>query len=70
MAGKGMCPKGQTKRAYSSEDAAIHAALKYSGKRGTPLRVYHHKECGHWHLTSKPAWGFDKHTRGAATAWR
>ena len=42
------------KNAYRSERAAIGSALRCSGKRGTPLRVYYDRSCGCYHLTSKP----------------
>lgn len=42
----------QNKKCYPTQKAAISAALSYSKKRGTPLRVYRHHECKSWHLTS------------------
>ena len=43
------------KKIYPSSRAAISAALRYSRRRGTPLRVYFQSGCG-FHLTSKKKW--------------
>lgn len=43
------------KKIYPSSGAAISAALRYSRKRGTPLRYYYQPGCG-FHLTSKKKW--------------
>lgn len=43
--------KTQGKQVYPTQRAAIRAALSYSRKRGTPLRVYRHGACGGFHLT-------------------
>lgn len=43
----------QSKKMYPSQMSAIRAAISYSKKRGTPLRVYRHS-CGAWHLSKKP----------------
>lgn len=40
------------KKAYPNERTAIRFALRYSYKRGVPLRVYR-APCGSLHLTSK-----------------
>ena len=47
-----LCPH-QHKICYPTKRAAIRAALNYSRKRGTPLRVYLHKACSSYHLTHK-----------------
>ena len=54
----------QNKQMYPSKAAAIRAALSYSKRRGHALRVYWHRECKGWHLTSRPK--VDIHTGGAA----
>ena len=41
------------KKAYASQSLAIKYALRYSRKRGVPLRVYRNPACGCIHLTSK-----------------
>jgi hypothetical protein len=45
-----MCPT-QHKQCYVNKGKAIMAAISYSKKRGTPLRVYFHRECKSFHLT-------------------
>lgn len=52
MGKKTLCP-AQGKQCYPTQTAAIRAALSYSKRRGTPLRVYRHS-CGSWHLTRTP----------------
>ena len=54
----------RAKCSYSKKDmhtkgSAISAALRYSKKRGTPLRPYFHHQCRSWHLSSKPRWECD-----------
>jgi hypothetical protein len=51
--GKQLC-KVQSKQSYPTRTAAIKAALSYSKRRGTPLRVYYHPECKAFHLTRTP----------------
>lgn len=46
--------KAQGKQVYPTRTAAIRAALSYSKRRGTPLRVYYHHDCGGFHLTRMP----------------
>ena len=51
------------KCSYTGKDmhtkgSAISAALRYSKKRGTPLRIYFCGRCQHHHLTSRPSWGY------------
>lgn len=48
------------KKAYPSNKAAIGAALRYSRKRGTALRVYRDPSCGCIHLTSKRKAGWSE----------
>ena len=43
----------QKKKMYPTKSAAIRAALSFSRKRGTPLRVYWHSECKSFHLSSQ-----------------
>lgn len=43
------------KKAYPDQRTAIRFALRYSMRRGTPLRVYREPKCGHLHLTSRPS---------------
>lgn len=44
------------KYAYTTFEAAVHAALTSNRKRGTPLRPYPCPDCdGAWHLTKRPA---------------
>lgn len=57
-----LCPV-QNKQSYPTKGAAISAALSYSRKRGTPLRVYWHHACQSYHLTRRPR--VDTHDRGA-----
>lgn len=61
---KNICPV-QNKQTYPSKGAAIRAALSYSKRRGTALRVYWHAGCKGFHLTSSPK--VDIHT-GRASA--
>lgn len=58
------CPT-QGKVCYPSQGAAIGSALKCSRRRGVALRPYFHKECGSWHLSSKPAWAHVGHNTEA-----
>ena len=60
-----LCP-AQNKQMYPSKAAAIRAALSYSRKRGTALRVYWHKDCKSFHLSSKARTDLDIHTRRAS----
>lgn len=41
------------KKMYPTQRVAIRVLLSCSKKRGTPLRVYFHKECKSFHLTSQ-----------------
>ena len=59
-----MC--SQNKQMYPSRAAAIRAALSYSKRRGTPLRIYFHRECGKFHLSSQAKSSVDTHTRRAS----
>ena len=59
------CPV-QNKQMYPSKAAAIRAALSYSRKRGTALRIYWHRDCKSFHVTSKARAVSDIHTGGAA----
>lgn len=45
----------QNKQCYT-KGAAIKAALSYSRKRGTPLRMYWHHSCKSYHLTKNAKW--------------
>lgn len=56
----------QSKTCYPTKMAAIKAALSYSRKRGTPLRVYWHHQCKSWHLSHKKRFEFDTHNRGVS----
>ena len=53
MGKKQLC-REQNKQTYPTRTAAIRAALSYSKRRGTPLRVYWHRDCGGYHLTRAP----------------
>ena len=57
--------KTQDKQRYPSKGAAIRAALSYSKKRGTALRVYRHGACGGWHLTKRPKRDNDSEVRAS-----
>ena len=46
------CPA--TGKDMHSQSSAINAAIRYSRKRGTPLRTYKCPECSAFHLTKKP----------------
>ena len=61
----------RSKCSYSNKDmhtkgSAISAALRYSKKRGTPLRIYFCHRCASHHLTSKPSWGYSDNLNGEA----
>lgn len=48
------CPVSDKDR-HPSQVSAIRAALSYSRKRGTALRIYRCSDCdGGYHLTSQP----------------
>lgn len=50
-------PCGCGKRRYKSHDAALHAALTATAKRGTPLRIYRCPRKGNgFHLTKRAVW--------------
>jgi hypothetical protein len=56
------------KHRYTTKRQAINVAIKRSFRSGTPLRVYFHKECGAYHLTSQPKFdraSVDMNSRGA-----
>lgn len=42
------------KYSYPTFDAAVHAALVSTKRRGTPLRPYDCATCGGWHITKRP----------------
>ena len=51
------------KCSYTGKDkhtkgSAISAALRYSKRRGTPLRIYFCHRCASHHLTKRPSWGY------------
>ena len=59
------CPT-QQKQMYPSRAAAIRAALSYSKRRGHALRVYFHRDCKSFHLSSQARAVSDIHSGGAA----
>jgi hypothetical protein len=44
------------KRRHINELSAIAAAIRLSGARATPLRVYRCPDCAGWHLTKRRTW--------------
>lgn len=44
------------KNGYPNQRTAIRQAIKWSGVRGTPLRVYFDPSCKSYHLTKKESW--------------
>ena len=56
----------QNKQCYPSKAAAIRAALSYSKRRGHALRVYFHRDCKSFHLSSQARASVDNHTRRIA----
>ena len=65
MVKKKMCP-AQQKTCYPTKTAAIRAALSYSRKRGTPLRIYYHAACGSHHVTKTRRWSVDTNNGAVA----
>lgn len=55
MAKRARCAAHGGKYAYPSFEAAAHAALVSSRRRGVALRPYPCPDCGRWHITKRPA---------------